>query len=77
GTPAVIDADALNLLAKLPRRCEHWILTPHPGEAARLLGVAVAVVQRDRFAAVSALQRLYGGVAVLKGAGTLIAGPDG
>ncbi|QXP87982.1 NAD(P)H-hydrate dehydratase [Methylococcus capsulatus] len=77
GKPAVIDADALNLLAKLPRRCDHWILTPHPGEAARLLGVAVADVQRDRFAAVSALQRRYGGVAVLKGAGTLIAGPDG
>ena len=36
----VVDADALNLLARNPRKCEHWVLTPHPGEAARLLGVS-------------------------------------
>jgi NAD(P)H-hydrate epimerase len=77
GKPLVVDADALNLLAEQPRRCEHWILTPHPGEAARLLGLSSADIQRDRFAAVTALQRRYGGIAVLKGAGTLIAGPDG
>jgi len=77
GKPLVVDADALNLLAHYPRWCDRWILTPHPGEAARLLGHSSADLQRDRFAAVSALQRRCGGVAVLKGAGTLIAGPDG
>lgn len=72
GLPIVVDADALNLLAQDPRRHENWVLTPHPGEAARLLGSSVFDVQRDRFAAASALQRGYGGVAVLKGSGTLI-----
>lgn len=74
--PYVVDADALNLLAADPLRREHWVLTPHPGEAARLLNTTVALVQRDRFAAVSALQETYGGVVVLKGAGTLVVGPD-
>ncbi len=68
----VLDADALNLLAGSPRRQDDWILTPHPGEAARLLGCEVAVVQADRPAAVRALQEKYGGVVVLKGPGTLI-----
>jgi NAD(P)H-hydrate epimerase len=77
GKPLVVDADALNLLAARPRRCDRWILTPHPGEAARLLGLSSTGIQRNRFAAVTALQRRYGGIAVLKGAGTLIAGPDG
>jgi NAD(P)H-hydrate epimerase len=74
--PLVVDADALNMLA---RRCavskperDNWILTPHPGEAARLLGSDTATVQRDRFAAVRALQSRYGGVVLLKGAGTLV-----
>jgi NAD(P)H-hydrate epimerase len=49
-------------------------LTPHPGEAARLLDTTVAAVQADRFAAVTEIQRRYGGVVLLKGAGTLIAG---
>ena len=73
----VVDADALNLLAALPQPLhrEDWILTPHPGEAARLLGVSVADVQADRVAAAAALQHRWGGVVVLKGAGTLIAGP--
>ena len=74
--PCVIDADALNLLAAEPLRREHWVLTPHPGEAARLLNITVAQVQRDRFAAAAALQKTYSGVVVLKGAGTLIAAPD-
>jgi NAD(P)H-hydrate epimerase len=69
----VCDADALNLLAEQPRRNEQWALTPHPGEAARLLGTDTASVQQDRLAAVLALQSRYGGIAVLKGAGTLIA----
>lgn len=77
--PLVVDADALNLLASrwptLSR--DNWILTPHPGEAARLLECSVAQVQADRPAAARALQRARGGVVVLKGAGTLVAGPGG
>lgn len=74
GLPLVVDADALNLLAQSPAIHHDWVLTPHPGEAARLLGRDVASVQGDRPAAVRKLQQRYGGVAVLKGAGTLIAG---
>ncbi len=74
--PLVVDADALNLLAGEPLRRDDWILTPHPGEAGRLLGLDSAQIQRDRFAAVEALQQRYGGVAVLKGAGTLICAGD-
>ena len=70
--PLVVDADALNLLAREPQRREAWILTPHPGEAGRLLGADAAAVQRDRPAAVRELVRRYGGVCVLKGAGTLV-----
>ncbi|MBY5992292.1 NAD(P)H-hydrate dehydratase [Ferrimonas balearica] len=70
--PLVVDADALNMLARDPQRLDHWVLTPHPGEAARLLGCSTEEVQADRFAAVRALQQRYGGVVVLKGAGTLI-----
>ncbi len=72
GKPLVADADALNLLAQVPQRRDDWILTPHPGEAARLLGCEPAQVEADRFAAVRALQARYGGVVVLKGAGTLV-----
>ncbi|MGY3925964.1 bifunctional ADP-dependent NAD(P)H-hydrate dehydratase/NAD(P)H-hydrate epimerase [Aeromonas simiae] len=68
----VIDADGLNLLAQHPLHRDNWVLTPHPGEAARLLGCRVAEVEADRLAAVTALQQRYGGVVVLKGAGTLI-----
>ncbi|MGB6976981.1 MAG: NAD(P)H-hydrate dehydratase [Gammaproteobacteria bacterium] len=70
--PKVIDADAINLLAKNPTRRNDWILTPHPGEAARLLQTSTQQIQADRLTAVRALQRRYGGVAVLKGAGTMI-----
>lgn len=74
----VWDADALNLLAQavvqLPAAA---VLTPHPGEAARLLGVSVAEVQADRPAAARALAQRYQAVCVLKGAGTLIAAPCG
>ncbi len=70
--PLVVDADGLNLLTRRPRRREDWILTPHPGEAARLLGMEVSQVEADRFAAAEALHRRYGGVVVLKGAGTLV-----
>jgi NAD(P)H-hydrate epimerase len=73
--PLVVDADALNLLAAAPRRRADWVLTPHPGEASRLLGCAIAEVEQDRFAAVEALQQRFDGVVVLKGAGSLIRGP--
>ncbi len=75
--PLVVDADALNLLALEHQHRENWVLTPHPGEAARLLGTTSAEIQADRFAAVSSLQDKFGGVAVLKGAGSLIAGTSG
>jgi len=71
--PLVVDADGLNLLAKQPFARGHWVLTPHPAEAARLLGVSTADVQADRFAAVRKLAEQYQAVVVLKGSGTLIA----
>jgi len=75
--PLVLDADALNIISEgrlsTGGKRKNWILTPHPGEAARLLGCNTKEVQADRFAAVEALQKRYGGVVVLKGAGTLIA----
>jgi len=73
GRPLVVDADALNLLAAQPRTHTDWILTPHPGEAARLLGCGVPEIQADRFAAARAIAQRYGGVCVLKGSGTLVA----
>lgn len=75
--PLVVDADALNLLALEPQRREDWVLTPHPGEAARLLACAAADVQADRPAAAREVVARYGGVCVLKGAGTLIADAGG
>ena len=75
--PLVIDADGLNLLAQRPRAVpEDTILTPHPGEAGRLLGIATSVVQADRFSAARALVERYKCVVVLKGAGTIVAAPD-
>ncbi len=72
--PLVLDADALNMLAleqqSLPGKV---VLTPHPGEAARLLGCSVADIMQDRFAGVSALANKYQATVVLKGAGTLVA----
>lgn len=70
--PMVIDAGALHLLAADPTRRDDWILTPHPGEAAVLLNCSVEDIQADRFAATTALQEQYGGVFVLKGAGTIV-----
>ncbi|GAA3897936.1 bifunctional ADP-dependent NAD(P)H-hydrate dehydratase/NAD(P)H-hydrate epimerase [Halomonas cibimaris] len=79
GRPLVLDADALNLLAErfTGERRDSWVLTPHPGEAGRLLGITAAEVEADRPAAALALRERYGGCAVLKGAGTLVAGPQG
>jgi NAD(P)H-hydrate epimerase len=78
-SPLVVDADALNLLASRwpDLRRDNWILMPHPGEAARLLGCSVSDVQADRPEAARALQRARGGIVILKGAGSLIAGPSG
>ena len=74
--PLVIDADALGLLTEAPEApCS--ILTPHPLEAARLLGMSVADVQADRPACARALAARFDAVAVLKGAGTVVAAPDG
>jgi len=70
--PCVWDADALNLLAESPAASERRIITPHPGEAGRLLGEETATVQDDRRAALDALKNKYGGVVVLKGANTLV-----
>ena len=82
--PLVIDADGLNLLAEFVATADiakqlsclkqHWILTPHPGEAARLLNVSTAAIGCDRYMAVVQLQQKYGGVVVLKGSGTLLKG---
>lgn len=70
--PKIIDADALNLLAQSPQQADNWILTPHPGEAARLLKCDTTTIQQGRLAAAQALHTLYKGVIVLKGAGTII-----
>lgn len=76
--PLVLDADGLNLLATEPRQFTHpAVLTPHPGEAARLLGTDVARIEADRFAAVRRIADTYGAVVVLKGAGSLVASPEG
>ena len=80
GKPMVLDADGLNLLAEgrvvAPARRDNWVLTPHPGEAARLLGCPTAEIQGDRFASAQQLQQRYGGVVLLKGNGTVVAGSD-
>ena len=73
GKPVVVDADALNLLAESEVRArDDWILTPHPGEAARLLAATTQDVQNDRLAALDRLLARFGGTIVLKGAGTLV-----
>jgi NAD(P)H-hydrate epimerase len=71
--PLVVDADALNLLAEAPHKHGRWILTPHPGEAGRLLGTDTATVQRDRYSCVERIAERFDAVTVLKGAGSLIA----
>ncbi|CAB3750610.1 NAD(P)H-hydrate dehydratase [Paraburkholderia humisilvae] len=86
--PKLFDADALNLLARDPALAaalaargaqaqDPAIVTPHPLEAARLLGIDAPAVQRDRLAAARALTRRLASIVVLKGAGTVIAAPDG
>ncbi|MGJ3255368.1 MAG: NAD(P)H-hydrate dehydratase, partial [Alcanivorax sp.] len=77
GKPLVVDADALTLMAGDDGigQCD-WVLTPHPGEAGRLLGVPAAAIQQDRFAALESLAARYGGTVLLKGLGTLIQGEE-
>ena len=82
--PLVLDADALNQIAAdrhlqelLAQRQHPTILTPHPLEAARLLGIASSRVQADRLTAARLLAQQYQAVVVLKGSGTVIARPDG
>ncbi|MCP1675007.1 NAD(P)H-hydrate epimerase [Natronocella acetinitrilica] len=76
GKPLVVDADALNLLADTPEALPQAILTPHPGEAGRLLGMSTEAVQNDRWHALGLLCQRYQATAILKGAGTLIGGGD-
>ncbi len=68
----IVDASALTWLAQNVCKNDSWILTPHPGEAATLLGVTIAQIEADRFAAATAIQIKYGGVCLLKGAGSII-----
>lgn len=81
--PLVLDADALNLLADWHKKGDplarrgNWILTPHPGEAARLLETETGELQRDRFDSARRLQQQYAATVVLKGNGSLIAGANG
>ena len=74
----IVDADGLNILAERnkPLQRENWILTPHPGEAARLLNISGKEVQNDRVAALKKLHEKFGGVIVLKGAGSLVIGAN-
>ncbi len=84
--PTVIDADALNLLAcdrglledkSLRERRSRWVLTPHPGEMARLLGTSIGDVQADRVGTAVKAGQAWGTTLVLKGAHTVVAAPDG
>ncbi len=79
--PLVLDADALNILSKTHRWWERLgnraVLTPHPGEMARLMGISTAEVQHDRAATALGAAEKFNTVVVLKGAATLIAAPDG
>jgi len=79
--PMVVDADGLNCLAGhidlLSQASAPRILTPHPGEMARLLGKGVTEVQADRLAMASHFAREHGVILVLKGAATVVAAPDG
>lgn len=82
--PLVLDADGLNLAAahpgikdRLASRTETTLLTPHPGEAARLLGCSIAEVQADRLAVARQLAKTFHAIVVLKGSGSVIARPNG
>ncbi|WP_196139621.1 NAD(P)H-hydrate dehydratase [Aliikangiella sp. G2MR2-5] len=76
-TLKVYDADALNWLAENPNKDNKRVLTPHPGEAARLLNTSPEEVNQDRFASCQAIVEQYGGICVLKGAGTIVSDNTG
>lgn len=75
--PMLWDADALNLLAINPDKRQNRVITPHPGEAARLLNCAVSLIESDRLLSADRLVKRYGGIVVLKGAGTVVASQNG
>jgi NAD(P)H-hydrate epimerase len=75
--PMVVDADALNLLSQSESRKADWILTPHPGEAARLLESSASDVQKDRGGSLAKIADRFGGTVVLKGSGSLVSAIDG
>ena len=78
GKPRVLDADALNIMAdRAPSPADNHVLTPHPGEAARLLGCSVQEVEADRMGAAACIQKLWHGIVLLKGAGTVVATGSG
>jgi len=75
--PIIIDADGLNLLAEEEQSSQNWVITPHPGEAARLLKTDVATIQSDRFQSARDLHEKYQGPVVLKGAGSIVIDLEG
>jgi NAD(P)H-hydrate epimerase len=75
--PMVVDADALNLLAHMKIKLPRAVLTPHPGEAARLLNKSVHAIEADRYGASQAIAKKYQCVCILKGAGTVVASAEG
>jgi len=75
--PLILDADALNLLAKNPQTLQNAIITPHPTEAARLLQLSTADIQNNRFQSAEKLFQKYRATCVLKGAGTIICSEKG
>lgn len=79
--PLVIDADGLNLLAELKGKeadiyFDNCIITPHPGEAARLLDTSIEKIEQNRYLACQTLADKYGTVTVLKGAGSIVCIPN-
>jgi NAD(P)H-hydrate epimerase len=75
--PIIIDADGLNLLAEEEQSSRNWVITPHPGEAARLLKTDVTAIQSDRFQSVRDLHEKYHGLVILKGAGSIVTDLEG
>jgi len=75
--PIIIDADALNLLSEEEQSSPNWVITPHPGEASRLLKTDVDAIQSDRFQSAKMLHEKYQGPVVLKGCGSIVADSRG
>ena len=73
----VIDADALTLLADVHQTSKDWVITPHPGEASRLLNIDTKTIQYNRYQAMIDLKVNFQGPVVLKGSGTLVADIEG